>query len=1085
MKKLLPLLSLLVLMTFLSIAAVSQEKEKPDSVLTESTFKGLELRNIGPAFMSGRIADIAIHPEDESTWYVAVGSGGVWKTTNAGVTWKSVFDSQPVYSIGCVTIDPHNPHRIWVGSGENVGGRHVGFGDGIYLSKDDGRSWKNMGLKKSEHISKIIVHPENPDIVFVAVQGPLWSKGGQRGFYKTTDGGETWKRTLGDDEWTGVTDILIDPRNPDRLYAATWQRHRTIAAYMGGGPESGIYRSEDGGESWTRLKKGLPSGSIGKIGLAISPQKPDEVYAAVEEIRQKGAVYKSWNRGASWKKMSNTVSGATGPHYYQELYASPHEYDKIFLMDVRTQVSEDGGKTFYRMKESRKHSDNHAMAFKQSDPDYMLMGTDGGLYESFDRAKNWRFISNLPVTQFYKIAVDDAAPFYWVYGGTQDNATEGAPTRTDKRSGITNADWEIVLYADGHQPATEPGNPDIMYAQWQQGNLMRIDRKTGEKTFIQPQPREGEGYERFNWDCPVIVSEHSPTRIYHASHRLWRSDDRGGTWETVSGDLTNHRERLDMPIMGRKQSWDSPWDVDAMSTYNTITTIAESPLDENLLFVGTDDGLLQITEDGGKNWHEIKVEDLPGVGGIAYVNDIKADRFDPNVVYLALDRHKFGDFKPYLFKSTDKGKTWKSITSNLKTPQIVWQLVQDHKAKDLLFAATEFGLYFTVDGGEKWIKLNTKANIAFRDVVIQRRENDLVGGSFGRGIFILDDYSPLREVSLRQLEEEATLFTPRDAWWYLQQSKESGATGADCFRAPNPPFGTVFTYYLKEGVKTLEQKRKESEKDRIKNKQDIDFPGWEKLDKELAQEKPSVFVTVLDKNKKVVNRLNGLLSKGMHRINWDLSFVTQRPVQWFEDAPQHGKLPGAYMVAPGTYHAFLSRQVDGQETVLSDTVSFEVKPLRERSLKGADPQSVADFWKELDNFNATVREFELNLENTRKKVSAMTEAYRRASSPNPEIRKELHDLLLSLKSIRKEIYGSPAKREVGEKNHPTLRSRMRAVISGVSQSTYGPTPTHLQTFEIAKADFESLSQKLTKIRKESVPKLMSSLEEIGAPVIEN
>jgi photosystem II stability/assembly factor-like uncharacterized protein len=348
-----------------------------DTLLTESTFSGLKLRGVGPALMSGRIADIAIDPDDLSLWYVAVGSGGVWKTSNAGTTWKPIFDSQPSYSIGCITLDPSNSNIVWVGTGENVGGRHVGYGDGIYRSMDGGTSWKNMGLKETFHLSKIIVHPKNSDIVWVAAQGSQWKSGGERGLYKTVDGGKEWKKVLGDEEWTGVTDILIDPRDPDVLYAATWQRHRNVAAYMGGGPGTGIHGSTDGGETWTQFKKGLPGSNMGKIGLAISPQNPDVLYAAIELDRRTGGVYRSANRGASWQKQSSAVSGATGPHYYQELYASPHQFDRIYLVDVRMQISDDGGKTFRRMKERYKHSDNHAIAFRPDDPDYLLVGTDG------------------------------------------------------------------------------------------------------------------------------------------------------------------------------------------------------------------------------------------------------------------------------------------------------------------------------------------------------------------------------------------------------------------------------------------------------------------------------------------------------------------------------------------------------------------------------------------------------------------------------------------------------------------------------------------------------------------------------------
>ena len=510
------IITLLLLSTLIpqtqSQKSVSANKPTPTRI-ADSTFANLSLRSIGPAFMSGRIADIAIHPKDDNTWFVAAGSGGVWKTVNAGVTWTPVFDNEASYSIGCVTIDPNQPSRVWVGTGENVGGRHVGFGDGIYRSEDGGSSWKNMGLKSSEHISKIIVHPTDSRTLWVAAQGPLWSKGGERGVYKTTDGGATWKRTLGDSIWVGATDIIMDPRNPDILYAATWQRYRTVYNFIGGGPGTGIYKSTDGGETWMKLTNGLPASDMGKIGLAISPQQPDVIYAGIELDRRTGGLFRSADGGNSWEKRSGAVAGGTGPHYYQEIYASPHQFDRIYMMDYMMQVSEDGGKTFTAINTQNKHVDNHALAFRKDDPDYLLVGTDGGVYESFDSGLNWRHMRNLPVTQFYKLSVDDQLPFYNIYGGTQDNSTQGGPSRTDNRHGIQNSDWKVVLDWDGHQTATEPGNPNIIYAERQEGQLSRIDMTTGEAIDIQPEPGDGEPFERFNWDAPILISPHHPARI--------------------------------------------------------------------------------------------------------------------------------------------------------------------------------------------------------------------------------------------------------------------------------------------------------------------------------------------------------------------------------------------------------------------------------------------------------------------------------------------------------------------------------------------------------------------------------------------
>ncbi len=1073
---------------FLMIFQVNAQKPADTSALSSATFSGLKFRSIGPAFMSGRIADIAIHPQKPATWYVAVGSGGVWKTVNAGTTWTPVFDSQPSYSTGCITIDPQNPNVIWAGTGENVGGRHVAYGDGVYRSDDGGQSWKNMGLKESHHISRIIIHPENSDIVWVAAQGPLWNKGGERGLYKTTDGGKTWSRVLGDDQWTGLTDVVIDPRNPDLLYAATWQRHRNVAAYMGGGPGSGIHRSADGGETWTKLGNGLPASNMGKIGLAISPQKPDVVYAAIELDRRTGGVYRSDDRGASWKMMSNTVSGATGPHYYQELYACPHNFDRIYLMDFRIQVSDDGGKTFRRLKEDDKHPDNHSLAFRADDPDYLLVGTDGGIYESYDLAETWRFIDNLPLTQFYKVAVDDALPFYNVYGGTQDNGTQGGPSRTDNVHGIRNSDWEIVLYADGHQPATEPGNPDIVYAEWQQGNLVRIDRTTGEIVHIKPQPEEGADHERFNWDAPILVSPHNPTTIYFASQRVWKSEDRGDSWTAISPDLTRNQERIALPIMDKTWSWDSPWDMLAMSEYNTITSLAESPVQPGLIYAGTDDGFIQVTQNGGQDWTKIEVGSLPGVPATAFVNDIKADLFDAGTVYVVLDNHKSGDLEPYLLKSTNMGKSWVSIRGNLPGRTLLWRIVQDHVNKDLFFLATEFGIYFTIDGGNKWIQLKGGLpTISFRDLAIQRRENDLVGASFGRSFYILDDYSPLRQVSEDQLKAEATLFPVKDAWWYPQRTLlgggEKGSQGAGLFTAPNPPYGAVFTYYLAEGYKTLKQSRREQEKALEQAGTDIPFPGWKALEAERRQENARIWLTVKDASGRVVRKLNGPAGKGFQRVAWDfranpgdaVSLDTQYPPQY---------TPDGVLMPPGTYQVELSKEIDGAATLLAGPISLEVKKLRDSAIPGAEQEEILAFAREVEEMQEAVRALSLTLDGAVKRVTAMRVALARTDAAPGALENELHTLDQELKTLEQRLNGSQTMQEGGKDSPPTVRSRLRVAAMSGSSALYGPTATQRQNLEYARNAYRELRPMVLEITDQKIPALEKRLAEAGAPWIE-
>ena len=1052
--------------------------------LSSETFKGIALRNIGPAFMSGRISDIAIVPGDPATWYVAVGSGGVWKTENAGTTWTPLFDDQPSYSIGTVALDPSNSNIVWVGSGENHGGRHIGFGDGVYRSKDGGGSWEKLGLENSDHISKIIVHPNDPNIVWVASQGPLWSSAGDRGLYKSVDGGATWKNVLSAGEWTGVTDLVMDPRNPDRLYAATWQRHRTVAAYIGGGPESGIHVSEDGGETWVELTNGLPEGSMGKIGLAISPLEPDTLYAAIELDRRKGGTWRSDDRGASWAKQSDAVGGGTGPHYYTEIYASPHKFDKIYLVSNTTQVSEDGGATWSDLNNEYKHVDDHAIAFRPDDPDYILFGSDGGLYESYDGEKSWRFINNLPVTQFYKVAVDDTEPFYLVYGGTQDNNSQGGPSRTDNRHGIRNSDWFITLFADGHQSAVEPGNPDIMYAEWQEGNLARVDRTTGEVVHIQPQPGEGEPGERFNWDAPIFVSAHDPKRIYFGSYRLWRSDNRGDEWRAVSGDLTRNEDRMLLPVMGRQWSWDSGWDFLAMSQYNTITSIGESPLDENILYVGTDDGLIQVTGDGGETWAEIEVSALPGVPATAFVNDIRADLFDADTVYVALDNHKFGDYNPYLLKSENRGQSWTSIAGDLPDRHLVWRMVQDHVNKDLMFAATEFGLFFTVDGGAKWIELTGDApTISFRDVTIQRREEDVVAASFGRGFFILDDYAPLRGVSAEALEEEALLFPGRRAWWYIERHplafSEGGSQGHSYFRVPNPPFGAVFTYYLNEDLKTNAEIRQEAEKEKFDAWEDTPFAGFDAAEAERREIAPEIWLTVRDADGNVVRRISGPVTKGFHRVAWDLRFppmdAVTGPVEDPDDEPQ------GFLAAPGAYTVSLSKRVRGETVELAAPQPFTVERLREGALPGASPEATVAFWERLSSLQRGVTASSQAAEHIEKRLDNLKIALGRTRAAPDALDAQWASMRTELHEIVEILSGNQAMAEVGQDPPANVQSRLGKVMIGTGQSTYGPTPTHTTTLDLAEADFEIVRTRLNALQQTAIPAFEAALIEAGGP----
>ena len=1077
-----------ILVSFLFLDVYSQRKRSnsnPDNTKKEDkiSLSAMKLRNVGPAFLSGRIADIAIHPKNENVWYVATGSSGVWKTENSGTTWKPIFDREASYSTGCVTIDPNDNSIIWIGTGENVGGRHVAYGDGIYKSTNGGKSWTNMGLKKSEHISKIIVHPNNSDIVWVASQGPLWSSGGERGLYKTIDGGKNWKKVLGGNEWTGVTELVIDPRNPNNLYAATWQRHRTVAALMGGGPDSGLHRSIDGGETWEKLKTGLPKSNIGKIGLAISPQKPDVLYAALELERTKGAVYKSEDRGSSWTKMSNTVSGGTGPHYYQELYTSPHKFDRLYLMNVRILTSEDGGKTFNQLKEREKHSDNHSIAFRKNDPNYLLIGTDAGIYESFDLAENWKYLKNLPITQFYKVAVNNAFPFYHIFGGTQDNGSAGGPSRTDERQGIRNANWYKILGADGHQTATDPVYDDIVYGEFQQGVLHRVDLKTGEAVLIQPQPREGESYERYNWDSPILVSPHKPERLYFASYRVWKSENRGDSWEPISEDLTRNEERIDLSIMGKRQGWDNAWDVGAMSNYNTITSISESPVQEGIIYAGTDDGFIQVTSNGGSTWKKIPVTAL-GLPERTFVNDIKADLYDANTVYVSLDNHKEGDYSSYLFKSSDLGVTWTSISNNIPENTIIWRLVQDHISKDLLFTATEYGIYVSMNGGEKWQKLPGSPTISFRDITIQKRENDLVGASFGRGFYVLDDYSALREMSKERLAQEGALFSTRDALWYIPRSI-IGNTGADYYFADNPEFGATFTYHLSKSYSTMKKERIKNEKELDKKGQSIPKIDWKAINDESRDEGTKIWVSIKNLDGEVINKVNASNRKGLNRVTWNLRYPNERPINPDAMRGRGGRGGGWYnmgaLAAPGQYTATLYKEAKGIISMLDGPINFNVVDLQRGTLKGVSYEEYRNHTENIISTQNRLSDISNKLSESINSVKAMRLALSRSKVEISELSKQLYDIDNELNNLNILMYGNSAKSEIGERNNPSINNYIGNAMRGLS-STYGPTGQHKQSLNIAESMLNKMSVEIEKVISKIEP-LKIELSKIDAPYI--
>lgn len=1009
-----------LLIAAFALAAAALPSGQGQDRLNEQTLKGLELRSIGPGFTTGRVQDVEIDPKNPNVWYVAAAFGGLWKTENRGISFTPIFDDGGSFTLCCVAIDPKDSNVLWLGTGENTSQRSAHFGDGVYKSTDAGKTWKRVGLEHSEHIGEILIDPRNSNVVYVSSQGPLWSAGGDRGLYKTTDGGATWTRVLHVSDDTGISDIRFQPGKPDVIYAAAYQRRRAVGQMIGGGPEGGIYKTTNGGKAWTKLTKGLPTGDMGRAGLAVDPRNPNRVYALVDAKRPESGFFRSDDAGASWTRIGRMIQeaggrggrggdapaqpptpcqpigaatkitppdggfleanqeeevvdpitgevyrgepalaqdqdeiplqggrgrGNQGPRddcyrgggaqYYHELYADPHRPDWIWSINVQMELSKDGGKTWGRhgLEETGVHVDHHAVAFDPVDPKHILLGNDGGLYETYDEGKTWRFFTNLPITQFYRLSVDNAKPFYNVCGGTQDNFSFCGPSRSASPWGVRTSDWFIINGGDGFQPRNDPEDPMVVYGQSQNGNVSRWDMRTNERRGVRPPQSRGSGggrggrgsagspqrgggqgqgeqpagpqvpADRANWDTPYIISPHSSSRLYWATQYVYRSDDRGDTWTRISPDLTRQLDPFAIPIMGKV--W--PRDSIALNTSTTalsnVVSIDESPLLEGLIYAGTDDGLLQITEDAGKNWR--KVEDFPGVPKYTYVSDVAPSPRHADTVFVALNNWQRGDYKPYIVKSTDRGKTWTNITSNLPDRHDVWTVLQDHINGNLLFAGTEFGLFVSVDGGGRWVQMKGGMPvIQVRDMAIQERENDLVLATFGRGFYILDDYSPLREITPQALADEAQLFPLRDAYLFANRGQApAGSAGIGTLSGnttvDNPPTGAVFTY---------------------------------SVGREIAGDAKLV-LTISDEEGEQVRRLEVDKAPGLRRVVWNLRGDPPARGEGGQGrgagaAPGGGRGgrggQGAPIAEPGLYKAQLGKQIGDKVEPIGAAQTFRV-----------------------------------------------------------------------------------------------------------------------------------------------------------------
>jgi photosystem II stability/assembly factor-like uncharacterized protein len=1040
---------------------------------------GLHLRSLGPALMSGRVVGFAVHPDNRSKYYVAVACGGVWKTENAGVTWKSIFDNEGSYSIGCITMDPKNPNVLWVGSGENNSQRSVGYGDGVYKSIDGGRSWTNVGLKNSEHIGKIIIDPRDSDVVYVAAQGPLWGPGGDRGLYKTSDGGKTWAKILSVSDDTGITAVVQDPRGPNIMIAAAYQRRRHVYTLINGGPESAIYRTTDGGKTWTKSRAGLPTADMGRIGLTMAPTDPDLIYAIIEATDKQGGIFRSKDRGATWEKRNTFDQQA---QYYSHIVVDPKYKDRIYVMSVLIQVSDDGGKSLRPLGGRWAHVDNHEIWIDPRDNEYYLVGCDGGIYESYDRAANWRFVANFPVTQFYDVTCEQTdTPFYRIYGGTQDNNTLGGPGRSRSGHGVDNSDWHIMVGGDGFHCRVDPQDPDTVYAEYQYGGLVRFDWKTGSRVSIQPQAGADEPPLRWNWDSPLITSSHAPKRIYFAANKLFRSDDRGDTWTAISGDLSRQLDRDKLPVMGKIQPPDAVSKHVSTSFFGNITALAESPKKEGLIYVGTDDGLIQVTEDGGKNWRRIEL--FSGVPEGSYVTRVLPSQHDANVVFATFDNHKNADFAPYVLKSADMGKTWTKLVGDLPPRGSVNAIAEDHVNPNLLFAGTEFALYFTTDGGQKWHKLRGLPTIAVKDLCIQKAMNDLVIGTFGRGFYVFDDYSPLRAATPQELEKPAAVFPVRDAFEYMPTYQYGGAgkafLGEAFYTAESAPYGATFTYHLKEALPTLKKKRNDALK-----KDPAAYPTLDQLRAETEEEEPTIVITISDADGTPVRVFTGPSAAGVHRVNWDMHLPSAnlpRPRNPEADDDFFGFSPSGPYAVPGKYKVSLAKRVAGVVTPLAEPVEFQVKHVGPSPLSADDMKQLVEFQKQAIKLERDLTAAQGTASEVSRRLDQIKLALDQTPAAPPESRERVRKVIADHRVNLRKLNGDSVLAGRNENVPMSIAERVRVAGEATRTVVAKPTGTQREQYAIARKELETEAPIIKKRLEIEVKELETLLDKLGAP----
>jgi len=1018
--------------------AVSDTKKPVEKMTETSAAANLAWRSIGPANMGGRIADIEGVAGDPNIVYVATGAGGIFKTTNGGMSWTPIFDRQNTISVGDIALEPGNPDVIWVGTGESNVRNSVSFGDGVYKSTDGGKNWKHLGLENTNTISKIIISPKNPDVAYVAAVGHTWGANEERGVFMTTDGGKTWTKTLYIDQFHGAADLAIDPQNPNILYAGMWRFERKPWTFTSGSEQGGVFRSIDGGRTWNKIEKGLPK-LMGKIGLAVSESNPNVVYAILEA--KEGTLYRSDDKGENFRQVYKNQNIVQRGFYYTRVRVDPTNEDKVYAVSSPLFVSSDGGRSFTRISPTT-HIDFHALWIDPLNPKRMWQGQDGGVAVTMD-GKTWEYINNLPIGQFYQVFADNREPFYNLSGGLQDNGTWTGPARNREPAGIMNDDWRMISFGDGFYAIANQDNPDVYLTESQGGNVVHTDMKNREQQLVVPYFGVGGAAEndkyRFNWNAPLILSPHDKNTVYLGGSSVFKSTDFGKNWSIISPDLTtNNRARLKDaggPVFTENTSAEA---------FETVISLAESPIQKDLIWAGTDDGNLQVTTDGGKTWTNIS-KNVPNINADSSVSHVEPSRVNANTVYVAYDRHKFDDYKPYVFKTTDGGKSFSNITGNLPAKAYVHVVTEDRRNTNLLYAGTELGLYATYDGGRNWMELNMKnlPRVAVHDIQIHPRDNDLILATHGRSLWVFDDAAPVQQMNDTILQSANYMFDIRPAYRFSTMMTRYGI-GDKVFQGANPPRGAIITYYLKD----------------------------------KADEKTQLKLEISDASGKKIAEVKNLpKERGLNRTSWNLSYEGERPRRppTAEQSALIGN-PRGPQAMPGIYTVkfFIGDKVQEEKRV-------EVRVDPTVSVTTADLQAQLDLSLRLRGMLSTLNDGLRLLDSAKQQAEQIERvAHDRLGEVPADLTKALTDYKKRIDTITGDLV-------VGEEDGIRASAKLTDQIGGLyntaNNGNAAPTPAMREQFNLLQTQLPLKIADINRFISDETAKTNVILQKAGLPII--